>query len=266
MLDYHIHTKRCHHAVGEMEDYVRQAFEMGLKEIGFADHFPLDLLDYIPKNQVTMAKEELDAYIEDVLALAAKHTKLNIRLGVEVDYLPGKEETIRRLLAAYPFDYVIGSVHFLEGWDFTHPAQAKRFEEISVLSAYEEYFALIKKVISSQLFDIIGHIDIVKKFGYHVAGDANTRLVAEVVRVLKEADVCVEVNTSGWRAPVGEQYPARAFLEDCFSQGIPVTLGSDAHTPHDVGGGLVRAVELLRDVGYTRIARFARRKRYFINL
>lgn len=266
MIDYHLHTKRCHHAVGELAEYLETARARGLSEIGFADHVPLDLLGYIPKNKVSMAGDELGDYIEDIAGLADSSAGPAVRLGIEVDYLPGREKETRLLLARYPFDYVLGSIHFIGDWDFTHPAQVKGFEEGCLHTIYEDYFSLVKQLIASRLFDIVAHIDVVKKFGYDSSEEHLAGIIRDVVKSLKEADMCVEVNSSGWRAPVAEQYPSRAFLTACFQESIPVTLGSDAHCPSHVGEGISRAVELLQEVGYRQVARYRRRQRIFAPL
>lgn len=266
MIDYHLHTKRCHHAAGEMVEYVEEARRKGLVEIGFADHFPLDLLGYEPKNPVTMEGDELEEYLAEIDSLNSRGEALPIRRGIEVDYLPGREGETRRLLQAYPFDYVLGSIHFLGDWDFTHPAQVKGFAEGCVPSIYDEYFALVRRLAASRLFDIIGHIDVVKKFGYDSHEEHMEAIIRETVIAVKESGICLEVNTAGWRVPAAEQYPSRAFLQACFREDIPLTLGSDAHCPSQVGEGIFKAVELLKDVGYRRVARFHRRRRYYQNL
>ncbi len=266
MIDYHLHTKRCHHATGEVEEYLAYAQERGLLEIGFADHFPLELLNYTPKNEVTMAGEELEEYIEEISSLSKETSHITVRLGAEMDYLPGQEALTRRLISSYPFDYVIGSIHFLDDWDFTHPAQAKNFETGCINSIYRKYFKQLKKMVATRLFDIIGHADVVKKFDYHLEEKEWKIMLPEIIATIKQADICVEVNTSGWRAPVAEQYPSRSFLEACFQNNIPVTLGSDAHLPEDVGKGLEEATVLLRDIGYRRVALFSQRQRYYMTL
>jgi histidinol-phosphatase (PHP family) len=266
MIDYHLHTRRCHHAVGDLEEYLEEARKKGLEEIGFADHFPLDLLGYEPKKPVTMAGAELHDYMADIDRLASLSRHPAIRLGIEVDYLPGREEETRRVLARYPFDYVLGSIHFLGDWDFTHPAQVKGYEEGCIETIYEDYFALVRRLAASRLFDIVGHIDVVKKFGYDSHEDQMKILIRDTVQALKENNLCIEVNTSGWRVPAAEQYPSRPILEACFRAGIPVTLGSDAHCPSHVGEGVYRAVELLKQVGYRQIARFRGRERFYTNL
>ncbi len=266
MIDYHLHTKRCHHAAGEIEEYLSFAQEKGLAEIGFADHFPLELLNYTPKNKVTMSGKELEEYISDISSLRDAAANITVRLGAEIDYLPGQETLTRQLISSYPFDYVIGSIHFLDDWDFTHPAQAKKFEIGCIKSIYRKYFQQLKKMVVSRLFDIIGHADVVKKFGYCLEEKEWQLMLPEIIATIRQADICVEVNTSGWRSPVAEQYPSRSFLEACFQNDIPLTLGSDAHLPDDVGKGLAEAIVLLRDIGYRRVALFSHRQRYYMTI
>lgn len=260
LLDYHIHTYRCCHATGRMEDYVRTAQEKGLKEIGFADHFPLGLLGVEPEDPVTMQPQELDDYIRDVEKLR-ESSSIPIRLGVEVDYLPGLEKETAKLLANYHFDYTIGSIHFLKDWDFTHPGQLERYKTENVDVLYERYFSLVQQMAGSNLFEIIGHLDVVKKFSFFPRREWEP-LVEDTCRAIKKADVCIELNTSGWRAPVGEAYPSDAFLARCLALGIPVTLGSDAHSPRDVGSGLRRAALHLYKIGFTEVATFIGRNRF----
>jgi len=259
MIDYHLHTARCGHAEGTMAEYLEVAVAHGLKEVGFADHFPLELLGYRSQNAVNMPPEELPDYVAEVKAWQKK-APLSVKLGAEVDYLPGREEITAKAMAAYDFDYLIGSVHFLADWDFTHPAYIKRFQEVNVDQVYEQYFGLIQRLAQSGLFQIVGHLDVIKKFAYFPHSDWSL-LVEETCQILKAADICVEVNTSGWWAPVGEVYPGLSFLRKCRELGIPVTLGSDAHRPQDVGRGLQRALQLLHELGFREIATFSKKQR-----
>jgi histidinol-phosphatase (PHP family) len=254
-VDYHLHTARCGHAAGTMADYVAAAAAGGLKEIGFADHFPLELLGYTPQEQVNMAPGELAAYIAEV-QWWQKKAPLPVRLGAEVDFLPGREKITAAVLAAYDFDYLIGSVHFLGDWDFTHPAYQERFQEVNIDRLYEQYFALIQQLAQSRLFQVVGHLDVIKKFAYFPRADWSL-LVEETCQILKAGEICVEVNTAGWYAPAGEVYPGLSLLRRCRQLGIPVTLGSDAHRPQDVGRDLERALQLLAELGFREIATFA---------
>lgn len=264
MIDYHIHTRRCRHATGSMEEYLAEAKKKELLEIGFADHFPVELLGVNPEDQVNMDADELPHYLADVERIK-EMASMPVRTGIEVDFLPGREEITAGLLARYPFDYVTGSIHFMDGWDFTHPGRFRQFSGRDLKLVYEQYFVLVEKLAASRLFDIIGHLDVVKKFGFFPREDWSW-LVDRTCRSLAGEDICVELNTAGWRAPVREQYPSEAFLQKCLEYRVPVTLGSDAHRPGEVGDGLERAVALIEKIGFTEVAVFNRRERTMLPL
>ncbi|MCR3922763.1 MAG: histidinol-phosphatase HisJ family protein, partial [Firmicutes bacterium] len=180
------------------------------------------------------------------------------------DYLPGREKETAAALATFDFDYIIGSVHFLDDWDFTHPAYEERFNHTDIDQLYQRYFATIQQLAHSGLFQIVGHLDVVKKFAHFPRQDWSW-LVDETCRVLKTTDLCVEVNTSGWRAPVREVYPGVFLLTKCLEMNIPVTLGSDAHRAQDVGSGLQRAHLLLEKLGCREIATFSQQQRTMVS-
>ncbi|HSW35730.1 MAG TPA: histidinol-phosphatase HisJ family protein [Candidatus Limnocylindrales bacterium] len=259
MIDYHLHTFRCCHATGSLEDFLAEAERKKLTEIGFADHFPLDLLGFSPRVQVTMNSDELSQYVGQVVQLKDQSANVRVKLGIEVDYIPGTEEKLRALLSGYPFDYVIGSIHFMGDWDFTHPAYADDYRNKDLNKLYQRYFALVWEACSSQLFDIIGHIDVVKKFGYRPDSDLESYYY-RTAQLMQQTDTCVELNTAGKDAPVGEFYPDRRFLEICRSENVLVTMGSDAHCPEQVGRHFVEGLELLEAVGYRELAVFKDRK------
>src|SRR5512135_486941 len=116
-VDYHTHNLRCGHAQGQIEDYVKAAIKHGLTDIGISDHSPLYFLEgNDPQPGLAMAKDELDGYVEEVLQLKTRYAEqINVRLGIESDYIEGMEDEYRAILARYPFDYVIGSVHHVLG-------------------------------------------------------------------------------------------------------------------------------------------------------
>lgn len=262
MIDYHLHTPRCCHAAGLPQEYLAEAEKKELVEIGFADHFPLDMLQYKPKSQVTMQSEELDYYIEDVRKLQENSSRVSVKMGIEVDYLPGTEKLLSTIIGQYGFDYIIGSIHFMEDWDFTHPVYAESYRERDIAQLYEKYFKLVENLCSSGLFDIIGHVDVIKKFGYRPSGNLN-HLWQKVARLLKNEDMCLELNTAGKDAPVGSFYPDRELLEICYLEKVPVTLGSDAHAPDQVGRYFHEAIDILKSVGYSELAVFEKRVRKF---
>ncbi|NMA92170.1 MAG: histidinol-phosphatase HisJ family protein [Firmicutes bacterium] len=266
MIDYHIHTSLCGHARGTPYQYLIAAREKAITEIGFADHFPLALLGCNSGDKVSMEPEELAGYIAEVHRLDSLFPEMTVRLGVEVDYLPGQDGLIAEQLSRYPFDFVIGSVHFIGSWDFTHPAREREYRHKNLQKLYDDYFKLVWDACRSRLFDVIGHLDIVKKFGYLLPEAEMEPYYLETARVLKESGTCLELNTAGRDAPVKQFYPGRQGLEIFCREGIPITLSSDAHAPQQVGRYFTEAVELLRRVGYRELTGFCRRRRVTIDL
>ncbi len=259
--DYHIHTARCGHATGKMEQYVERAVAAGLKEIGFADHIPMYWLDESQRDpELAMAMEELPRYVEEVETLRSAYRGIiNIRLGIEADYIPGYEGRLRELLRQYPFDYVLGSIHYVDGWGFDNPALIHRYENCDLDKLYRDYFHLLQRAARSGLFDIMAHPDLVKKFGYRPRSNLN-ELYGETARVLAGAGVHIEINTAGFRAPVAEMYPCSEFLQLCQRHGVPVTVGSDAHAPDQVGYKFDMVFRLLEETGYRKITYFKARQ------
>jgi histidinol-phosphatase (PHP family) len=259
--DYHMHTTRCGHAEGSMEAYVEHAIQVGLQEIGFSDHIPMY---WLPPEQrdpgVAMPMEQLEEYVRDVLRLRERYPEIPIRLGIEADFIPGWEEELQRVLAPYPWDYVIGSVHFIGDWDFDNPASVNRFAEWDIDELYGKFFTLEMMAAESGLFDFLAHIDLVKKFGHRATKDL-TELYRTVAATIGKAGVAIELSTAGLRKPVQEQYPATPLLHACQAAGVPLVLSSDAHRPTEVGWGFAAAAELARQVGWTELAFFEGRQR-----
>ena len=244
--DYHTHTGRCGHAQGTAAEYVQAARQKGLPGIGISDHLPLvHLRDPV----LTMAADQLEGYVEAVLELKERYPGY-VLLGVEADYRPDTLDQVRTMLDQHPFDYVIGSVHYIEDWGFDDPRQQDGFQERDVDNVYRAYFELLGDAAETGLFDILGHLDLVKKFGYRAQSSLKdeTRILATRLR---SSGIVVEVNTAGLRKPVGEMYPAPEVLKVLAKKGVPITFGSDAHTPEDVGRDFGSAAALARKVGYS---------------
>lgn len=267
LVDYHTHHERCGHAVGKLEDYVQAAVKRGLWEIGLSDHMPV--IHLTPEQllpEVAMTMEELPEYVEEALRLKEQYKgTIRIRVGLEADWVQGYEERIKALLATYPFDYVIGSIHFLGDWDITDSRQMAGWDVRDHAEVCLEYFKQIQLSAKSGLFDTLGHIDAVKRFG-HIPASLYEHLLEESVAAIRDAGVCVEVNTSGLRYKCEEQFPSRRLLEMMHSHNVPLTLGSDAHQPRFVGEGLDVVVPLIKSVGYKNVYGFEGRKRYEIEI
>ena len=196
--DYHMHTPLCGHATGEPAEYARQALVRGLTEIGFSDHLPL-LAHDVP--DIAMSKDELPVY-HRMIAQTREHFagRLTVRTGIEADYVPGYEDQIKALITAYPYDYVIGSVHFIGDWGFDNPAERNRWAQSDINAVYREYYDLLRQSARCRLFDIMGHVDLVKKFGNRPS-EGMTAEITATAQAFRESGVTIEINTAGLRKP-----------------------------------------------------------------
>ena len=250
--DYHTHTYRCGHARGSAAEYVRAARERGLIGVGVCDHLPLTG----PRDpELSMDVSEVAGYVDEVQELKRAYPGF-VFLGIEADYQPDSFEETREMLDAYPFDYVIGSVHFIDGWAFDDPRNREGWTDRDIGQVYGRYFELVAEAAETGAFTILGHLDLVKKFGHRPERplvEAARSLVARVART----GVAVEVNTSGLRKPVAEVYPHIDLLRLLRQGGVPVTFGSDAHVPEDVGRDFDHALELALSAGYESYAAIA---------
>jgi len=261
--DYHMHTPLCRHAVGEPVDYARRASELGLTEIGFSDHSPMPRDDF---DDWRMADRQLDEYVAQVRRAQETFPQLTIRLGLEVDYFPGHEDWIRQLAARYPWDYFIGSVHYVsDSWDIDNPAKLTEWKKRDAFEVWSIYFERLTRAAESRLFQIIGHADLPKKFGFRPAQDCRP-LYKDFAAAAAKAGCAIELNTAGLRKDCKEIYPSREILQLAFKKHVPVTFGSDAHAPGEVGLNFAEAVALARSVGYTETCRFNRRQHEFVKI
>ncbi|MBF0618686.1 MAG: histidinol-phosphatase HisJ [Candidatus Omnitrophica bacterium] len=255
--DYHMHTPLCGHAKGDPQMYAQHAVTTGLREIGFTDHAPL----FTHRDPtISMDHSQLPVYHHMIESVRSEFAdKLTVRVGIEADYIPGYEERTKKMLAEYPYDYVIGSVHFMEKWGFDDPIQMKEWSARDVNEVYREYHRLLRKSALSRLFDILGHVDLVKKFNFRPTIDITSE-IEENARVFKRTGVVIEINSSGLRKPAQEIYPSLHDLKIYQAKGVPITFGSDAHEPTDVGRDFDKSLELARAAGYTEYVQFEGRK------
>lgn len=200
----------------------------------------------------------LDAYLRFVER--ATERGVPVSFGLEMDYFEGSEQGIERFLSLYPWDFVLGSVHFVGeiGVDLEdHRPIAQRFGQQRLWS---EYFRLSRSAVATGLFDVLTHPDLPKIFGEHAEHPLDKEFHA-TARLLKAHDVALECNTAGLRKPVGEIYPVPAYLSAALEAGVQVSVGSDAHEPENVGAGFQEAVALLRSVGCKEAVHFIGRER-----
>jgi histidinol-phosphatase (PHP family) len=261
LSDYHVHTPLCHHAEGWPADFARRAVELGLGELGFADHNPM------PErfDDWRMSREDLPRYIEAVERARAEFPQLAIRLGLECDFIAGREAWIEELAGMAEWDFLIGSVHYLpEGWEVDHPKYVGRHrghaDEI-----WASYWSSFERCIRSGLFDFVAHPDLPKKFGHRPAGDLR-HFYEPAIRAMADCGVAYEINTAGLRKQCHELYPAREFVELAAAADVPVLINSDAHAVDELGAGFGEAITLAKAAGYSQTVRFARRVRSFAPL
>jgi histidinol-phosphatase (PHP family) len=257
MIDYHLHGNFCGHATGELAEYVEAALARGFDEIGFSDHLP-KVIDPDPYH--AMLEDQLPRYVDTVISLQKKYSgRIIIKLGIEADYFAGHESATKRLLDAYPFDYVLGSIHFLGDWHFTSKQGLARYSSEDPVAAFPRYFDLLRRMIATGLFDIVAHPDALRR-GAFQPKHCMEQEHRDTARLLREKGMAIELNTGGLRRGAGSVYPERSFLAACVAEEVPVTLGSDAHVPGDVGRDYDKAFQLLADLGVTEVATYDKRR------
>jgi histidinol-phosphatase (PHP family) len=264
LADYHMHTPLCKHAAGPMEAYVERAIELGLREIGFSDHNPL------PGGrsaEVRMEEAELDYYVERVQELQYRYRgKIEVLLGLELDYLEGLEWYFERQISRYPWDYIIGSVHYLDA-DCRQSSWPRQYGG-DVGALYARYFELVRKLVRSGLCDIIAHLDLPKRTG-RAPGEREAAEITRTLELIAQCGLCLEVNTSGYRhaeLPVPEPYPGLPVVEQAWRMGIALVVNSDAHAPEQVGLRFDEISGFLWRAGCRQLARFRRRSRQMYEL
>jgi histidinol-phosphatase (PHP family) len=271
LTDYHVHlrpdelehTAASAFTAANADRYRAVADERGIAELGVAEHvyrFTAALDVWQHPLWVEYAVDDLDRYCSFV------REETDLRLGIEADFVPGREERMRTLLAEREWDFVVGSIHFLaEG--------ALDYEKYDVWNSgrspdhvWRTYFTWLGEAAASGMFDVLAHPDLVKYWGptrperpwperdlcfyYDLA-----------MEQIASSGVAVEVSTAGLRKPVGEIYPSSAFLEMLVDAGVPLALSSDAHVPDEIGYCYEDAVAFLADHGVTELAVFAGRER-----
>ncbi len=272
LTDYHVHlrpdedgsTPERYFTASNVERYREAAEERGIDELGVAEHihrFVQSLEIWEHPWYRHWAHDDVDEYCDFVRGSGLK-------LGIEADFLPGREDRVQNLLEGRDWDYVVGSLHFLHddavdlhgepdwaAWDIWRGADPEK--------VWRRYFETLGEAARTGMFDILAHPDLVKVFAGRVPvpeGDLR-RFYDRAMDGIADSDVAIEVSTAGLRKPAGEIYPAPAFLEMCREAGRPVALSSDAHRPEQLGFEYERAVELLDGLGVSEIAVFDRRAR-----
>ncbi|MBN2896597.1 MAG: histidinol-phosphatase [Campylobacterales bacterium] len=255
-IDLHNHTPLCNHALGTPEAYLQAAIEEGIDVFGFSDHAPMH---FDPKYR--MSFDQCAQYESEILELKSRFAdRIEVLLGYEVDYLPGYMD--ERILNA-KVDYLIGSIHFIDEWGFDNPEFIGHYAHEDINVIWQRYFDLIEAMANSRLFDIVGHLDLIKVFKFlpkRPIGD----IAAKALEAIKAADMTIELNAAGFRKPIGEAYPSDELLRMAYALEIPITFGSDAHAPEQVGLFRDKLEAMAKAVGYTKCAKFVARKRELV--
>jgi histidinol-phosphatase (PHP family) len=249
IVDYHMHLRgpdeRIDHTVAGVERFVETAAARGVDEIGFTEHvyyfrqtLPLWTVPYYTERCVY----DLDAYVDAVVE--AKRQGMPVKLGLEVDYADGRQDELAAVLEPYPWDYLLGSVHYVD--ELAVDQQPGIWAEHSVEEVWRRYFAALEELAASGHVDVLAHPDLAKIYGRR----------PERIEYPALDGVALEISTAGLYKPVGELYPDPPML----AGHPPITLASDAHVPEDVGRDFDQALTLARAAGYETVTVFDERR------
>jgi histidinol-phosphatase (PHP family) len=288
VLDYHLHLLR-HGEDGPyraeaVRAYAAAAAARGVEEICITEHLfrfrQADRLlagwwDADPDGRLRRqtaaywaehATGDLDEYADAVLDAGAMGNgdspPIPIRLGLEVDYYPGRMGEVAELLAGQPFDLLLGSVHWLGAWGFDQmgdPVVDQQWETREVEAVWDAYVAAIEELAATRTADVLAHPDLAKVAGIVPAGDL-APWWDRLAKAAAENGIAAEVSSAGWRKPAAEAYPAPGLLARFKAAGVPVTTASDAHELALVADGSDRLRTVLADAGYTELCGFERRR------
>lgn len=249
LTDYHVHVERGPYTQDWLDRFVAQAkaakvTHLGISEHAYRFHETKHLLwnDWVARKKT----ESLQDYLG--MLLEARERGVEVAIGMEMDCMPGNLVDMKAFLDAHPFDYAIGSVHWLGGFGFDLDEMREQWEQGDVEAIHETYFTALEQVVREAPVEIIGHADVIKVFGFHAPKVAK-RWHEKLTPIIKASGKAVEVSTAGWRKPVRELYPAPEWIAMLAEAEVPLVLSSDAHRPEDVGADYPQALDLLRAVG-----------------
>ena len=281
MLDYHLHLwehgpRPLEATLEQVAAYCEHAAAHGVTELALTEHLfrfrqadavlrgwwdddpDAGLRDGMARFWAEEQGGDLDQYVE--VALAAKAEGLPVVLGLEVDHYAGRMHEVATLLDGYPFDVLLGSVHWIGAWGFDNgfePAFVAEWDVRSIESVWDAYTLALEELADSGVCDVLAHPDLVKITGRRpeVPDEFHDRMAEAAAR----SGMAAEVSSAGWRKPVGEAYPAAPLLSRFRKAGVPVTTASDAHNLSSVAERRGDIAELLRDAGYDSLAAYRAR-------
>jgi histidinol-phosphatase (PHP family) len=284
LSDYHLHLHPHEpsegwpppgeYPVGHIEAYVEAAAARGVSELGFTEHLYRCVESQGPlgefwegEQQAELAEHtaafvaedrnlSLDSYVAAVVA--AKDRGLPVKLGLEVDFFPETIGAVTELLAPYPWDFLIGAVHWIGGWAIDSSGSLFGWDMKGLEWTWARYFDLATELAGSGAVDVLAHVDLPKKYGKRLPAEPVERY-DEVVAAAAGSGTAVEVSSQGLRKPAAEVYPSPEFLSRFRAADVGITLASDGHFPHEAGSGHDEVVRAALAAGYTTHLRFERR-------
>ena len=268
LVDYHLHTVYSRHAKGSIEEYLARAQELGIEEVCFTEHTSRQYLTEDAKADIPyvwMRDHELPIYLES-LTEAAKKTPLRVKRGLEVDYFVGYEDSLQEFLAALPLDFAMGTIHFLPAYEMRYVSLV----EDAPVNLLLEYFEYAKQAVETGLFDSLAHLHLPWQAVPWPKG-AEQRVVEEalarVVAAARAQDMCLEINTRSFNFEgYGTLAVYQKFLGFIADYGVPITIGSDAHDPKEIGRNYPEVIKQLRHYGINEAAVFDKRQRDMVPL
>lgn len=245
--NYHVHTSMSDGS-SEPVKYLERAVEDRLMEIGFTDH--LVILDDGRVGPGSLDPRKLEEYIEAVRVTADMFKHLSVKCGLEVDYTPGGVKHVEEILASYrhSLDYTLIGVHIVDGFEFDFPEAVtiwSRLSQEEVNKVHRRYYEILLDGVRTGLFDVIAHLDIVKRFGFKPSRSF-LDLIESILLSVKTLGMCIEVSSAGLRHPVNELYPSDEIMDLMSELRIPVTMSTDAHKPEEVSAGLEIVVKAIK--------------------
>ena len=266
--DLHSHTKYSHGA-DEPEEMFAAANARGLEILGFSEHSPRPQgYDYTHEY-----REKLAAGFAEYVSRGQDLKKMpgcRVLLAMEMDWLDGQEDFIRKACSAHDFDYLLGSVHFIGRWGFDDgDAQWKNWDDTQRFAHYERYFALWRQMLSSGIFQIAAHPDLIKIFSaesFHkwLSREKSREQIADCLDVLKQQGMAMEISSAGLRKPCREIYPCPTLMVLAAKCGVDITFASDAHCVADVGRDFARLANYARAFGFSRQAVFCQGEKTYL--
>lgn len=285
-VDYHTHV--IEHGLTKprrVGEIVQAALDRGLSTICLTDHYPLPpgYDDPTDEKDCAMSLADYPIYQQEVTqAIEEFGDRISIRRGAEVDWLPEHAEWTQQQVNGWPFDYVMGSVHFigriadsLGQRNFLLDYKEEEFRRgVEFFGGIEPlvcfYYAEIQAMARSGIFDGVGHLDLVKKYNDGSLFSGNETwyrvVVTNTLDVIAQSGMSIEINTAGLDKKCQEAYPSLWILQGARARNIPLTISSDGHVPEIIGRNLSSAVELAKAVGYDHLIEYEKRLRIAVQI